>query len=267
MDVDALTAMRRYAFGFVNSHDFEVCRQIMTADYTLHYGADVVAGRDDNYIPAVQHQMAQFPNLGYAIHDLISDGEWTGVCFSEHGASARDPDREAAWLGIGLYRFDGERLAEAWVEQDHYARRRQLESEVSVGLPPVAVDPWTHAIQSAEVGVAEAFSAWWSGLVTWPPTDLACTVDPGDHGADQPSLESIDVSLDRQVVSGSRIAFHVTISGLYRGGLPGYEEEGQRVEHYVAGFATVSEDAVSDMLLVTHRIGLQRQLGSARPAS
>ena len=33
MSPSALDAIRRYVFGFVNSHDFSVCRELMSDDY------------------------------------------------------------------------------------------------------------------------------------------------------------------------------------------------------------------------------------------
>lgn len=258
--MDALAAIRRYAFGFVNSHDFDVCRQLMSPDYTLHMGADVVRGRDEHYIPAVRHQMAQFPNLGFAIHDMLTDGVWTALCFSEHGTSAKDPGRAASWLGVSMYRFDGEWLTECWVEQDHYARRKQLAGQTAVMVPPVAVDPWHSAHSAPSAGVAEAVTGWWKELRTWPPPSGAYVIDPGPYAADQPRLEELESTLDVLVVSGDRAAFHATLRGRYTGGLPGFEGAGQAVEHHVAGFATTADGAVSGLRAVTHRVGVQRQL-------
>lgn len=43
--MDAVQAMRRYVFGFVNSHDLDVCRRLMSEDYVLHRGQDQVVGQ------------------------------------------------------------------------------------------------------------------------------------------------------------------------------------------------------------------------------
>lgn len=82
--MDAVQTLRRYVFGFVNSHDFDVCRRLMSEDYVLHTGQDLLVGREEDYIPAVRHQIEQFPQLGFAVHDLVTDGEWTALLFSEH---------------------------------------------------------------------------------------------------------------------------------------------------------------------------------------
>ena len=124
MSLTAVDAIRRYVFGFVNSHDFSVCRELMSDDYTLHMGDSEVVGREAAYIPAVQHQIDQFPDMGMTVHDVITDGDHVVLHFSEHGRT-RD-GLVAAWPGVSIYRFDGTHLVECWVEQDHYSRRMQL---------------------------------------------------------------------------------------------------------------------------------------------
>lgn len=260
--MDALQAMRRYVYGFVNSHDFEVCRQLMTDDYLLHMGADVVQGRDEHYIPAVRHQMEQFPNLGFAIHDLLTDGEWTALQFSEHGASAKNPARTASWLGVSMYRFDGERLAECWVEQDHYSRRKQLQSNERLPVPPISVDPWSAARVDPSPGTEQVVRSWLQELTSWPPPEAA--LDPGPHGSDQPRLEVTDHRLDRVIVSGDRAAFHATLQGRYAGGLPDTEPDGRLVEAHVGAFATVIDGRVASLTGVTNRVAVQRQLRTDR---
>ena len=91
----AVDAIRRYVFGFVNSHDFSVCK-LMSEDYLLHMGDSEVVGREAAYIPAVQHQIDQFPDMGMTVHDVITDGEHVVLHFSEHGAYLRRRRRSVA---------------------------------------------------------------------------------------------------------------------------------------------------------------------------
>ncbi|MFC5748459.1 ester cyclase [Actinomadura rugatobispora] len=258
--------MRRYVFGFVNSHDFDVCRRLMSEDYVLHMGRDVVRGRDENYVPAVRHQMDRFPNLGFALHDLVTDGEWTALLFSEHGAEAGDPRRTASWLGVSIYRFDGRRLTECWVEQDHYSRRRQVAGE-GQAVPPIAVDPWSAAVIDPRPATAETVTAWIEGLRAWPPEspDTAIRIDPGPWSAEQPRMRLHDSRIDHMVTSGDRAAFHATVRGRYLGGLPGSQTDDQVVEGHLAAFATVEDGRLVALTGVSNRVALLRQLrGPAR---
>lgn len=63
-------------------------------------------------------------------------GDRMALRFTEHGASARHDGARAAWGGVGLYRWDGQRLLGNYVEQDYFARRRQL-----AGDGPDPVEP------------------------------------------------------------------------------------------------------------------------------
>lgn len=264
--MNAVAAMRRYVHGFVNSHDFEVCRELMSTDYTLYMGPDVVRGRDDHYIPAVRHQMDQFPELGFSLHDLISDGEWTALFFSEHGQSLRVPGTAASWLGIGIYRWDGAHLAECWVEQDHYDRRRQLAGERPVTVPPVAVDPWALAEVAPSLETERCVREWLGSLAQWPPPGMEVHLEAAgdDH---QPVLLDLEASLDVVVTCGQRAAFHATLSGRYVGGLPGLDAAPGRVKHYVAAFVTTGADGVRRIDAVTHRVALGWQLLEGRPGN
>lgn len=257
--------MRRYAYGFVNSHDFDVAREIMSEDYTLHVGTATLVGRDDHYLPAVQQQMDQFPQLGYSIHELITDQEQTAVLFSEHGRSSRDPDREAAWIGMGIYRAAEALLVECWVEQDHYGKRRQLASGVSNDVPPVATDPWSghedatpQASQTARVLVRD----WLRRLETWPPA--GSHLDPGFADAERPRIRIIETELIAIVAEGSRVAFNARIVGQYEGGLPDYERQiGCTVETWVGAIGDMTDGAVTGLRGASNRVAIGRQLRAA----
>ncbi|MGP6177254.1 nuclear transport factor 2 family protein [Microbacterium sp. A196] len=257
--------MRRYAYGFVNSHDFAVPREIMSEDYTLHVGTATLVGRDESYLPAVQQQMDQFPQLGYSIHELITDQDQTAVLFSEHGRSARMPDREASWIGVGIYRVAEGRLVECWVEQDHYGKRRQLSSAVSNQVPLVATDPWSGhedanpaASQAAELIVR----AWLDGLETWPPADSR--LDPGFADAEQPRIRITETELITIVAEGSRVAFNARIVGGYEGGLPGYDGQiGLPVETWVCAIGDATDGAVTGLRGASNRVAIDRQLRTA----
>ncbi|TDV56232.1 ester cyclase [Actinophytocola oryzae] len=259
MTLPIAVALRRYAFGFVNSHDFTVCRELMTVDYGLHMGDTVLTGRDDAYIPAVRHQMEQFPDLGFEIHELITDGEYAALHFSEHGTHT---DRgRAAWPGVSIYRFDGERLAECWVEQDHYSRRRQLAEGAPAPMPRPALAPFSGHEGKADDASVAATRSWLGEVTQWPPPNLR--PDPGPYGDVAVRLTAPRVTANVVVGEGGRAAFHATVTGAYAGGLPEYPDPGLAVRMDVGGFVSVVADAVGDGWVVTNRVAVQRQLRRA----
>jgi predicted ester cyclase len=259
MDLPIVAAMRRYTYGFVNSHDFTVCRELMAPDYGLHMGATVLLGRDDAYIPAVRHQFDRFPDLGFTVHDLLTDGEYAALHFSEHGRTG--DDRSAAWPGVSVYRFDGARLAECWVEQDHYSRRRQLTDRCPAPLPAPAVAPFSGHAGTSDPDTVAATGTWLTALRRWPPPGI--TTDPGPHGDDVVRLDSPAVTANVVVAERGRAAFHATLVGCYAGGLPDRPATDAVVRLDVAGFVSVAGAVVHDGWAVTNRVAVQRQLRSA----
>ena len=133
--------MRRYCVDYTARHDLSVCDDIMVPGYTLHMGVHHLAGRDDAYKPAAAAQFRQFPGLCLTVNEIICSGDRLALRFTEHGASVRHDGARAAWGGVGLYRWDGQRLLENYVEQDYFGRRRQLAGDGPDPVEPPAVAP------------------------------------------------------------------------------------------------------------------------------
>jgi predicted ester cyclase len=208
--------MRRYVVDYTNRHDTGVCAEIMEPDYVLRMGPHVVAGRDEAYVPAAAKQFTQFPGLGLTVHEIVTNGERLAMRFSEHGASARHRGAAAAWAGIGLYRWNGERLVDNSVEQDYLARRRQLDGGSPDPVAPPAVAPWDTAPVPADPGAEAAVREWIAaglpgGGVRWDDGD--------DHRLLDDDAES---QVDDLFSAGERVAFRLTRTGRYAdGSLPG----------------------------------------------
>lgn len=244
--------MRRYVNDYTNRHDTSVCAEIMEPDYTLRMGPNEVAGRDEVYIPASQKQFAQFPDLCLTVHEIVTNGERLAMRFTEHGRSARHDRRAAAWAGLGLYRWNGSRLVENYVEQDYLARRRQLATGVPAAVEPPAVAPWDTQASPADPE-AEAVVRTWLG-------------DPGgvilDDGAPDPLLGEASSQVDDLFSAGPRVAFRVTCSGVYAGGLEDVARDrvGDSATLHLVGLVTVAEGRVSGGRIVRDRLGLARSL-------
>ena len=123
--------MRRYCIDYTNTHDQSVCDEIMEPDYVVHIGGFDLP-RDAAYKPAVADLFERAPGLGLVVHEFVLNGDRLCMRFSEHAAMpAGDGTALACWRGIGLYQWNGTRLTENWVEQDHLAMQQQLADGVA----------------------------------------------------------------------------------------------------------------------------------------
>ncbi|NKQ58037.1 ester cyclase [Amycolatopsis sp. K13G38] len=250
--------MRRYVVDYTNSHDTSVCAEIMEPGYTLHMGDDVLCGRDELYVPAAVRQFRQFPGLCLTVHEIVTNGDRLALRFSEHGASRTHAGAVASWAGIGVYRWNGERLVENYVEQDYLARRRQLKSGRPTVVEPPAIAPWdTRAVPSD--ADAEATAAKW----------LHACVSAGEvrenDGSAGPRLDGVTVTVDDIFSAGSAVAFRATLRGTYAGGLTELSDRhaGAAATLHATGIVHVAEGEVRSGHVVTDRLALVRAVTSA----
>jgi hypothetical protein len=260
--------MRRYCIDYTNSHDQSVCDDIMEPDYVVHIsGFDLV--RDESYKPAVTDIFSRAPGLGLAVHELVVNGDRLCMRFSEHAAMPTDDGTPlACWRGIGLYKWNGRRLTENWVEQDYLSMNRQLATGEPDRLEPPHLDPWvaTEAVAPDE-RAEKAVRAWLED------GDLgdAGRVLIDDAGDDRPwsaSVEPSSVVVDDLFSAGSRVPFHVTLTGPYVGGIADVpsSHQGTPVTVQVSGIADVGDDGAIDVVrAVTTRMAVRAQLTGASP--
>lgn len=256
--------IRRYCIDYTNSHDLSVCDDIMVPGYELRIGGHALAGRDDAYKPAVRKQLEQFPGLGLTVHEVLTDGVRLALRFSEHGASARHDGRLAAWQGVGLYRWDGERLVSSLVEQDYFARREQLHGGHPNPVPAPALDPWTEMPASAEPGRTALVTSWLEAGVPEPTARLAVD-DSAARPRVAPRFAVDNVVVDDMFGCGDRVAFHAVYRGSYLGGLTDAPVAAANpvVEYRVAGVVAVDGEEIGGGAVVTDRLGVLRQLQDA----
>ena len=254
--MDPLVAlMRRYVVDYTNRHDTSVCAALMEPDYTLRMGAHEVAGRDELYVPAAQRQFDQFPGLGLTVHELVTNGDRLAMRFTEHGASDRHGGAAASWSGLGLYRWNGRKLTENWVEQDYQARRRQLSGDGPDPVAAPAVAPWDTAAVPADPGAEDVVRDWVAaglpgGDVRWDDGDAAELLDgPAER-------------VDDLFSAGDRVAVRVTRTGTYAGGLDGVEPSavGRPATLYLVALVTVTDGEVVGGYGVRNRLDLARSL-------
>ena len=219
--------MRTYCIDYTNSHDQSLYDEIMEPDYVVHIsGFDL--RRDEGYKAAVRNIFGQAPGLGLVVHELLLNGDRLCMRFSEHAAMPTEHGpRLACWQGIGLYKWNGRRLTENYVEQDYLALRRQLTSGVPDPLEPPHLDPWVTTEPVAADAASEA--------VVRDRLAAGGLLDVSDL------LEVTELTIDDLFSVGRRVPFHVTIRGNYLGDLQGVpsSNHGTPVTVQVAGIADV----------------------------
>jgi hypothetical protein len=253
--------MRRYCVDYTARHDLTVCDEIMDPGYTLNMGGHRVAGRDGAYKPAAARQFTQFPGLGLTVNQVICSGDRLALRFTEHGASVRHGGAQAAWGGIGLYRWDGRVLLENFVEQDYFGRRRQLAGDGPDPVEPPAVAPWDTAAVPPDRDAEQVVRAWLAaGDLTGVP---GVTVDDGRKMSRLISVE--DTEVNDLLSAGPNVAFHVCQRGTLIPGEPPFTIKGTGLM-YVAGLVTVTGGRVTGGRVIQDRLGLMRRLVPRSPA-
>lgn len=210
--------LRRYVVDYLICQNAAVCAEIMEPGYVLHMGGTDLGPRDDVYVPAVVRQLEQFPGLGMTVHEIVFTEDRLAMRFSQHGASVRHNGRQAAWGGIGLYRWNGARLTSNYAIEDYWSRRRQLADGISERVEPPAVAPW-----DAEVGTADPSAE--ADIIDWAQNGANTTET--DHvwfddlpvASTRSPLDVHKTTVDDVFSASGRVAFHVSQQGTYRGGL------------------------------------------------
>jgi hypothetical protein len=248
--------MRTYCIDYTNSHDQTLYDQIMEPDYVVHINGMHLA-RDESYAPAVSSLFDQAPGLGLVVHEFVLNGDRLCMCFSELGAMpSKHGTRLACWRGIGLYKWNGRRLTENYVEQDYFAMQEQLTTGEPHPLSPPHLDPWVWTQPVAPDPGAEAIVRAW---LEKGDIGSADAIEIDDTRTGRPYVPVLDigaVTVNDLFSAGSKVPFHVTLSGIYRDGLgdAAHDHIGTPTSLLVAGVAEVSGGSVVDVRAVTTRL-------------
>ena len=269
--MDPLAALlRRYVDDWLNAADASVCEELLDPDYAVHIGGHLLAGRDDAYVPATLRQLQQFPGLVVTVHEVLVARDRIAMRFSERGASVRHGGRTASWTGVALFRWDGTRLTEAFVEEDYWARRAQLAGAAAVPPALPAAASWAHA-PAAPDPAAENLVRRWLRAPGSVSAD-AVVADDGSHAARAPLVDVVHVEVQEIFSRRGLVAFAATQRGTYLGGLdaagPGGATGGAEVDVAVgvevelgsAGIVEVADGRITSGHVVRDRLGLERRL-------
>jgi len=248
--------MRTYCIDYTNSHDQSLYDEIMEPDYVVHInGMDLV--RSTSYSDAVTAIFATAPGLGLVVHEFVLNGDRLCMHFSEHGAlPTADGPAPACWRGIGLYKWNGRRLTENYVEQDYFAMQQQLAGGDAHPLTPPHLDPWVMTEPVAPSPAAEQVVRKWLAKGDLAAAETVEIDDTRTGTTYEPVLDVESVTVDDLFSAGNAVPFHVVLSGTYRGGL-GTAFDAHVGEHAslgVAGIARVDDGGVASLAAVTTRM-------------
>lgn len=248
--------MKRYVIDYLQCQNPIVCAQIMEPDYMLYMGGSNLGPRDDVYIPAVVRQLEMFPGLGMTVNEILLNGDRLAMRFSQHGASVRHEGRQAAWSGIGLYRWNGAKLTSNFAIEDYYARKQQLASGTSASVESPAVAPWDARVQPGDVEAEAQICSWLLGGMHFDGHRVL--VD--DEGPQPTTLVSVvSTVIDDVFSAGNRVAFACTQTGYYLGGLT-KGTEGSGCTLYSVGVVEIDGSGVVSGRVIRERAGLERQV-------
>ena len=253
---DAVSLARRWVVDYFNRHDASAAREFATPTYALRIGEYTFAGRDEQWLPAVQKQMDQFPGLGMTVHQVLVGTNEVAVWFTQHGAAAGG--RIACWSGVAIYQSNGHQLTGCVAQEDYLTRQRQLKSGVGDAIDAPAPAPWD-TVPLSPNPQAEALVRQWLAH-SWPCSESAVRCD--DEHITRLALDFSVQDSDITVLfsSGSEVAFHVRQTGFYRGGLIGQPASTRLTVLHANGIVRVEAGRVVAGRVIRDRAGLRAQL-------
>ncbi len=260
-----ISLAHRFTVDFFNGHDVSVCTQIMSPDYTLRLGDYVIAGRDTQYMPALQKQFEQFPGIVMTAHKVITNGEKIALQVTESGASGGPGGRVACWTAIALYRWNGEQLTACLAQEDYATRRRQLKTGIVDPIDPPTPAPWDTLPVDPDQS-AEAVVAQWLTTSAWMKTPGLIIDDEHHDGVERLAFEVMSTDIAELFSAGSDVAFHVRHTGRYLGGFSDLAMPDPAATQvlYSAGMVTVHDGGVVSGRVIRDRLALRDLLAEVK---
>jgi len=255
----SLQLLKRWVVNYFNQHSDEAAREFIAPDYKLEIGDVVFAGRDTQWLPAVQQQFKLFPSLSMTVHQAIAGENWAAAWFSEHGAS---DGKSACWSGVAIYIHDGEKLIRCVAQEDYFTRHRQMKSGVSDHLEAPAVAPWDLPQEAPDQDAMAIVSQWLNK--SWPPSEKLVRCDD-EHITGVPlEFQVTNTVIDELNASGSVVAFHAKQTGIYLKGLSGLEPNQSNAVLHCNGLVRVMDGKVESGRVIRDRVGLKASLKKSK---
>lgn len=125
--------VRTFLDEVVNKGRFELVDQLWAPDMVWRGGSQGEVHGRDVYRRMLEASVGgSFTNMRLEILDIIADGDKVVVRFTNSGdqtgpfAGHPATGRHAVWEGIGVYRIENGRIAEAWFSEDWLGMFQQL---------------------------------------------------------------------------------------------------------------------------------------------
>ena len=251
---------RRWVVDYFNRHDPGAAREFTAPDYTLDIGQYRFAGRDDQWLPAVQKQMDTFPGLGMTVHQVLAGTGRVAVLFTQHGASGGGGGRQTCWSGVAIYRSNGQQLSGCVAQEDYMTRQRQLKSGVADTVDAPAPAPWDTEELPAEPQAEAVVRQWLTR--SWPASEVGVRCDD-EHLTGAPLTFAVESGeITELFSSGDEVAFHVCQTGRYAAGFPGISPSENTFVLHCNGIVRVQDGQVVSGRVIRDRIGLLASLKS-----
>lgn len=124
---------RRFIEEILDTGDWSRADEVLTDDVVMHHPSSPEPIRG---IEAVHEFLGQFrtgmPDLRLAVEDVADGGDAVAVRWKAHGTHSADmfgvppTGNEIDIHGISFFRFEGDRIAEDWVEENTFDVLQQL---------------------------------------------------------------------------------------------------------------------------------------------
>jgi hypothetical protein len=251
----SLLLMKRWVVNYFNQHSDAAAREFIAPDYKLEIGDVVFAGRDDQWLPAVQQQFKLFPSLSMTVHQAIAGDGWAAAWFSEHGAS---DGKAACWSGVAIYRNDGVQLTRCIAQEDYFTRHRQMKSGLCDALEAPAVAPWDMLQMAPNAAAMLVVENWLQG--SWPPAQSEVRCDDEHITLVPLQFKVQSVLIDELHASGNDVVFHARQTGVYIDGLNGMASNQDNKVLHCNGIVKVHEGQVVSGRVIRDRVGLKASL-------
>jgi steroid delta-isomerase-like uncharacterized protein len=125
--------VRRFMTELWSEGNLNLVDEVVASDHVHRVGDDELRGPED-VKAAVMGLRTAFPDLNFAIDDLVSDGDrvvvrWTATGTHEGAfADVAPTGRQVIWIGCDWFRLRAGQLVEAFVVADGGALYEQLTS-------------------------------------------------------------------------------------------------------------------------------------------
>lgn len=120
----SLADIVRSHYDHFNRADWLGWQDLLTADFTAHHmSAGTTVGRAA-YFDGLRLHRTAFPDVSVEIHRVVEQGDIAAAQFTSRGTFSAEfvgmtpTGRRWELAGMGFYRVEGTRLAEAWFTED-----------------------------------------------------------------------------------------------------------------------------------------------------